>query len=439
MLSREDNELLTRVGPGTPIGELFRRFWLPALLPHELPTPDCDPVRLRLMGEDLVAIRDTHGRLGVFAENCPHRGASLFFGRNEEGGLRCVYHGWKFAVDGRCLEMPNEPAESDFKHKVRATAYPAAEWGGLVWVYMGPPELKPELPQIEWCLLPDSHRYLGKWIQEANYMQGFEGAVDSSHVSFLHAVADPTHAPHNVASAHHLWIQDKAPRLSVQETDYGYVYGSRRTTTNGNYYWRLTQWLLPTFTLVPTPVWPMTGVAFIPMDDENTWIFGYGWHPDRPLSEAERAQFDAGLSTTPKVIPGTFRPVVNRDNGYMLDRARQRAGDFMGVPGVQNQDRAIVESMGPILDRRKERLGTSDVAVIAARRILLRLARQLRDGHEPMAQSDGSIFRVRPFDAILPEPDFQRVLEAHKQALVSPVAPLPQPNGVATGEPAAAR
>ncbi len=146
MLSKEDNELLTRTGQGTPMGELFRRFWLPALLPSELPAPDCDPIRLRILGEDLIAFRDTNSNVGFLANNCPHRGASLFFGRNEESGLRCVYHGWKFDVSGTCVDMPNEPAESDFRTKVTARAYPATEYAGLVWIYMGPAERKPPLP-----------------------------------------------------------------------------------------------------------------------------------------------------------------------------------------------------------------------------------------------------------------------------------------------------
>src|SRR2546421_3442729 len=187
MLSKEDNELLTRTGPGTPMGELFRRFWLPALLPSELPTPDCDPIRFRILGEDLIAWRDSNGQPGFVANNCPHRGASLFFGRNEENGLRCVYHGWKFAVDGTCVDMPNEPAESDFRGKVRAVAYPTVERGDVVWAYLGPTEYTPDLPELEWTRVPASHRYVTKRIQFSNYLQNVEGEVDSSHVSFLHS------------------------------------------------------------------------------------------------------------------------------------------------------------------------------------------------------------------------------------------------------------
>src|SRR5689334_15961093 len=186
MLSREDNELVTRVGPGTPMGSLMREYWLPAMLSSEVPAPDSDPVRVMLLGEKLIAFRDTNGKIGLIQNHCPHRGASLFFGRNEESGLRCVYHGWKFAADGTCVDMPNEPAESDFKHKVRATAYPCKERGGIIWAYMGPPERQPELPDLEWAIVPEDQRYISKRLQETNYAQAMEGGIDSSHVSFLH-------------------------------------------------------------------------------------------------------------------------------------------------------------------------------------------------------------------------------------------------------------
>src|ERR1043165_8324254 len=191
MLSREFNELLTRVGPGTPMGNVLRRYWMPALLASELPNADSDPVRVRLMGEDLVAFRDTNGTVGLIQNNCPHRGASLFFGRNEEAGIRCVYHGWKFDTSGQCIDMPNEPAESDFKSKVKAQAYPAAEYAGLIWIYMGPPEKQPPLPNYQWCARPDRDQTsVTKWMQESNYAQALEGNIDSSHVGFLHKTFD---------------------------------------------------------------------------------------------------------------------------------------------------------------------------------------------------------------------------------------------------------
>ncbi len=171
MLTPADNDILTRVGPGTPMGTLMRRYWIPALLPAELPEPDCAPIRLRLLSEDLVAWRDTSGRVGIMQQSCPHRGASMFFGRNEEDGLRCVYHGWKFDTEGTCVDMPNEPAESNFKHKIRAAAYPTVEQGGVVWVYMGATGLQSPMPQLLSNLLPTTHTKAWKRHQASNYMQ----------------------------------------------------------------------------------------------------------------------------------------------------------------------------------------------------------------------------------------------------------------------------
>ncbi len=187
MLSKEDNELACRVGPGTVMGNLFRQYWLPAALSSELPSPDADPLRLRLLGEDLIAFRDSNGAVGLIQNNCPHRGASLFFGRNEEAGLRCVYHGWKFDVDGHCIDMPNEPTESDFRTRVKATAYPTRERGGIVWAYLGPrPTTPPELPDLEANNLPDGEFMVSAIQREANFLQGLEGDIDTSHFSFLH-------------------------------------------------------------------------------------------------------------------------------------------------------------------------------------------------------------------------------------------------------------
>ena len=261
MLSKEDNQLLTQTGPGTPMGELFRRFWMPVLLAEELPQPDCDPVRIRILSEDMVAFKDTDGNVGVIDNYCPHRRASLFFGRNEECGLRCVYHGWKFDINGDCVDMPSEPAESNFKDKVKIKAYPAKEFGSCIWVYMGPAELQPELPEFEWARVPDANRVITRFIQHSNFMQATEGEIDSSHVSFLHSVFDLSidyHRDMRVGDQKEgrnsvLSYKFGAPQLTVKETDYGFTYGSRRGPEEGNYYWRVTQWMLPMFSLIPGP------------------------------------------------------------------------------------------------------------------------------------------------------------------------------------------
>src|ERR1700730_2287512 len=221
MLKREDNELVTRVGPGSPMGDTMRRYWMPALLASELPGPDSDPVRVQLLGEKLVAFRDSGGTVGLVAENCPHRGASLFFGRNEESGLRCVYHGWKFDADGTCVDMPNEPAESDFRTKVKAVSYPTVERGGLVWTFMGPPDKQPPVPDLEWMRAPAGHSWVSKTFESCNYLQAMEGGPDTSHSSFLHRDLDPS----GLANPR---VRSTAPKLEVLNTDYGYTYASIR-------------------------------------------------------------------------------------------------------------------------------------------------------------------------------------------------------------------
>ena len=260
MLSTENNERLTRTGPGTPMGDLFRRFWMPAMLPDELPAPDCPPVRLRLLSEDLVAFRDTSGRVGILAAACPHRRANLVWGRNEEHGLRCVYHGWKFDADGNCVDMPSEPPESNFKYKMTTTAYPAEEWGGLVWVYMGPSELKPPLPHFDWCVEPSLDQHVYKWIQDSNYAQGLEGNIDSTHVSFLHRTFGKTAE----------YLEYGAPVLSAMETDFGFVYGARRPARTGGFHWRVTPFVMPLYTVIPSRAGRGSGFFVVPMDDEHS-------------------------------------------------------------------------------------------------------------------------------------------------------------------------
>ncbi len=419
MLSKTDNEALTRVGPGSLMGELWRRFWVPALLPGELPDPDCPPVRLRLLGEDLVAFRDSTGKVGVVVEACPHRGASLFFGRNEESGLRCVYHGWKFDLTGACVDMPNEPAESNFKHKIRATAYPAAEWGGTIWVYMGPPELQPGLPEMEWCMVPAEHRHMSKWLYKANFMQGLEGEVDSAHISFLHSWMDPTASPSYRPGRQRTRTTDGSPHLTVQDTDYGFIYGARRNTEDGQHYWRLTPYMLPVFTIIPGPTWPLNCRIYIPIDDENTWALNAMYNPETPLTDDQRAFMDSGVANVPRLKPGTFIPQASPDNDYFMDRELQRTKSFAGIPGLNEQDLAVVQSMGAIYDRTHEHLGTTDMAVIAARRMLLRLARELAAGKQPFAALHPEVFRARPLDIVTPTAELSHLLQEQKEHIVS--------------------
>ncbi len=420
MLTKEENELLCRVGPGTPMGELFRRFWLPALLPEELPTPDCPPIRVRLLGEDLVAFRDTSGRVGLLGEHCAHRGASLFFGRNEECGLRCVYHGWKYDAEGQCVDMPNEPPETNFTDKIHHIAYQAREWGGLIWAYLGSGREAPDLPQLEWAVLPSTHRKLGKWIQDVNYLQCLEGEIDTSHISFLHSYLNPTSAPNaNRTTRSELTARDRHPRLFVRPAEYGFFYGSRRSVGDGTFYWRVTQWLLPTYSLIPSFQYPGGGRVWTPIDDEHTIAFTYSYHPERALTEQEAAGFSSGRGFPPELIPGSFYPKRNSANDYLIDRDLQRATSYTGIYGINDQDRAMLDSMGPIVERREEHLGTADTAVSAARKRLLDLAQELQMGTEPAAARKGSAYRVRALDVVSPEGDIDRLM-AEYQSHVAP-------------------
>ncbi len=413
MLLKEENELLARTGPGTPMGSLMRRYWIPALLSYELPEADCAPVRVILLGEDLIAFRDSEGKAGLLGGHCPHRGASLFFGRNEESGLRCVYHGWKFDTTGACVDMPNEPPESNFKTKVRTTAYPCVDRGGAIWTYMGPPELQPTFPELEWSAVPEAQRFHSKRHQECNWLQAMEGGIDSSHISFLHSGqppmkrANPNHAAatarNSAASERGLHIKDSSPRFEIVDTDYGLLIGARRETDDDNYYWRITQWLFPWYTMIP-PFGDggIGGHAWVPIDDESCWTWSFNWHPMRDYLPEQIEAMRRGGGIHSVLIPGTFRPAANKDNNYLLDRDKQRFDNFTGIDSIATQDCAVQESMGVIYDRSKEHLGVSDTAIIAARRRLLKAVREHERGGEPPAL-DGEQYRVRSFSTILPK------------------------------------
>ena len=415
MLSREDNELLTRVGPGTPMGSLLRCFWQPFALASELAAADSDPLRVRLLGEDLVAFRDSNGTPGLLAANCPHRGASLFFGRKEESGIRCVYHGWKFDTNGTCLDMPNEPtlkrgapAESDFKHEVHAVAYPVEERGGVLWAYLGPRAEVPRPPELEWTHVPASHRYVSKRIQSCNYLQNVEGEVDSSHVSFLHSkgtAPDSAGIQDLRSTLPDYMARDRAPRFFVLPTEYGMMIGARRDAEADSYYWRVTQFLMPTYTMIPVPVGaPVSFTAATPIDDETMMGFTVTWHPERALRDDEIGQIESWLGVHTEVDPRTFKPLRNKDNDYLIDRAFQRSGrSYTGIRGIREEDLAVQESMGPVCDRTIEHLGSSDLAVIAMRRRLLDAVRALSErGEVPYEARNADAYRVRSAALVLP-------------------------------------
>ncbi|MDB5859943.1 MAG: putative dioxygenase, oxygenase subunit [Ramlibacter sp.] len=404
MLSHEKNALLTQSGPGTPMGKFMRAFWIPAMTAAEVPAADEPPVRLQLLNERLVVFRDSAGRVGVLEENCPHRGASLFFGRNEEGGIRCVYHGWKFDVAGACMDMPTEPAGSRMCNNVKAKAYPARVAGGLLWVYLGDARPAPELPGFEFLGVPAQQVYASRWHQECNYAQAMEGELDSAHVGFLHRMVNQTSAD-NQALTGKYFQEDTSPSWKILPTEAGFMACNGRRVDGDQRYWRLNQFLLPFYTMIP----PRPGDAqlvrmWVPMTDERCWVICVTWRPDSPLGSEELAAWRNGDNSHRKVVPGTTTPTERQDNDYLIDRREQKTISFTGIKGIRAQDAMVTESAGPIADRTREHLGSSDLAVVAMRRTLIEAAGACAaSGAVPVAVARPALYGVRATQAVLPE------------------------------------
>lgn len=424
MLSSENNEILTRVAPGSAMGGLFRRFWQPALLSEELPAPDCVPVRVRLMGENFVAFRDTSGKVGLLDAHCPHRLAELYFGRNEEGGLRCVYHGWKFSVTGELLDIPSEPAGSPMRcnPNIRAKAYPVREAGGIVWAYIGPQDAMPAFPELEFLGLPAENVYASKCLMKCNYQQALEGSIDTAHLTFLHRSMAPMEKDvFNVGELQEYGDSDGAPRFFCEDTDYGMRISARRDGGDDTYYWRITQWLLPNYVLVPTAEDLVCRAnLFIPIDDENCWWYRVRYHVGRPLTGDELAEYTTGSLDYARLVPGTYIPEGNRANDYLLDRSLQKKDSFTGIPSAQLQDLAVQESQGAIADRTKEHLGTSDTAIVKCRRRLIESAKKFAaEGIVPVAAAQGELYRRRAVAVLLPKEVSAEQAGAHPATVAS--------------------
>jgi nitrite reductase/ring-hydroxylating ferredoxin subunit len=428
------------------------------LLSSEIPKPDDPPVRVRLLGENLVAFRDTDGKVGLVAENCPHRGASVYFGRNEECGLRCVYHGWKFDVDGNCVDMPNEPAESNFKTKVKITAYPTHESGGIVWAYMGPRETMTPFRDFGTESLPAEHVFAGKLHSTCNWVQSMEGNIDPSHISWLHQFfaiddipddgSDKPGYPANALSWK-FWRHDRAPGVDLQLDWYGYRYASTRTTPNGHTHVRINAYALPYSTMVATVPFTTNQGMFVPIDDEHCWRYiliteppsnpwGYGGSPlfavkespyrsmmraaNRPGANGQGGNGQSGNGQGGDGQNGNTQRRFNRpsgvtpreytlENDYKIDRDTQRKLSFTGIEDFVSQDLMVTETMGPIYDRSQEHLGTADKAIITMRQLLLNAAKGLAEGKEPPALgADHDYMNIRGAEKILePGEDWKRL------------------------------
>jgi phthalate 4,5-dioxygenase len=405
VLKHEDNERLVRVGRGKPAGVLFRRYWQPAVLSSEV-SADGAPARVRLLGEELIAFRDTQGRVGLVDAFCPHRRAPMFFGRNEECGLRCIYHGWKFDVGGNCVDLPSEPPHSPMKAKARLLAYPTAERGGVVWAYLGPPEAKPAPPDYEWLRAPPTHRFVSKTLERCNYLQALEGGLDTSHSSFLHN--------NSLDNARMLRTRDTAPRIDVHPTDYGYCYVSTRKAGEGKRYIRVYHYVMPFQQMRANymareghgreKVPKLDGHIWVPIDDEHTFVYNWACAYDEtaPLTPEYMAAWETSYGRGKEdLIPGTFELKLGPANDYLIDRNVQKTETYSGINGVNTQDYALQEGMGPIVDRSREFLGTSDRAIIVMRRLLLEAMQAVARGERPKGADPASHSNIRPHDRII--------------------------------------
>lgn len=411
MLSAENTDLLCRVGRGTPMGDMMRQYWLPVGYSWEY-EPEGQPQRVRVLGEDLVIWRSLDGTPAFTQANCPHRGAGFFFGRTEESGLRCAYHGWKFDADGQCVDMPNEPAESAFKEKVRITAYKGADYGGVTWIYMGPNQDDPPgIPQFEWGQIPPENvSYAQKIVYECNWMQALEGELDSTHVYFLHRRLNIDDSPR-----YGLYHNDQRANFHISEKPYGFTYGAERHELDGNVYWRTTQFIFPIYGMFPGQDGVVPLSIYLPVDDYHTVHMGIWWKPagempgdgkPHSLLPEEPGTLVPGVGPMKPEQHGRFFakwwPQAAPDSDFLLDQVAKRR-NATGIPTVRLQDSAVLHSMGPIMDRTREHLGTTDVSIIRARRMLLRAATQLReDGTPPPASEHPEHYNVRSCATVLP-------------------------------------
>jgi phenylpropionate dioxygenase-like ring-hydroxylating dioxygenase large terminal subunit len=390
------------------MGDLMRQFWMPAVRSDELPSPDCPPLRVKLLGEELIAFRATSGKVGLIQNACPHRGASLFFGRNEEEGLRCVYHGWKFDTAGACVDMPSEPAESNFKNKVRARAYPVEERNGVLWAYMGPREVPPPLPDLEANMVEGA--VVNTVLRDCNWMQALEGDIDTVHFIFLHYGHLKLQDTYE-GGFFNYQVKSPAAGYAVNNTDFGTCYGAYRPAEPDTNYWRIANFIFPFYTQVPPGTLAVKRQfrAWVPMDDDHTMFWGVSAPMDAAVEndpESQKRPFKRVQEMLPDTTGwyGRSRPKAQRHNDYLLDREFQNSGEsYTGLPSVFLEDQAITESMGTIYERDREHLGTSDTMIIYTRRALLRAARALREtGETPLGVDQPELFAQRSGGVVLP-------------------------------------
>jgi phthalate 4,5-dioxygenase len=382
MLTHEENEYLCRIGPGTAMGKLFRRYWTPALPASDLPAPDGPPVAFKLFGERLVAFRDSNGQVGVLDELCCHRGASLALARVEDCGIRCLYHGWKYGVDGTIQETPNLP-DSRFRERMKAPAYPARQAGGLIWVYLGPPEREPAFPAYNWIGSDDDEHFVTEMVLSCNWAQILEGQLDSSHVGVLHGdemalIRDRGAYNDTATGADGYPTVDNAPRIEVRSTDFGFDYAAIRDRNDGGEgkYVRVSVFIFPYFAYIPPRSSPRVEII-VPRDDYSTSQFS--------VTLVDGATDVAALQTLlgfadPTILgPGRVLRLPPQDREAMA-----RGESFSGIKGIPMQDAAMFQSMGPVYDRSKEHVVPPDAAVLRMRHLFIQSARTVEAGGDPV-------------------------------------------------------
>ena len=439
MLSRDDNELLCRVGRGTPMGTLMREYWMPCLPSSEFPDPDGPAKRMMLLGESFVMFRDTNGRMAAVDEACPHRGASLYFGRVEDCGIRCQYHGWKFDADGALLEVPTEKegsrAAAHFRNTVTVRAYPCREAGHMIWVYLGPRDTPPPFPAFELNTLPLDHvQPPAVMMEEANWVQNLEGDLDSIHLNWLHRrlAADSPAPPLGIRG---FWSPDpETPEFDVERTQYGAYYSSQRRWKDDRIWHRINQFIFPFHTMISVGA-QVSLRSFVPVDDHHTMLILQSGLFDQQVEPEQK--YDDPFVEVGGYLPRTNDPrsyfvtAANKRNDYWRDLDVEKKFMHCGIPFVLNlPDRAMTELMcdpatgEPLYDRTREHLGSTDAMVIAVRAQLLHAAKQLRDtGTLPPNVDDVSFDRVRCASVLLPNDLEWRTASAAARSADSGVAP----------------
>ena len=427
MLTPEDNDLLCRVEGEAPMGGIMRGHWMPACMSEEVAEADGAPRRARLLGEDIVVFRDTRGRLGALGEHCPHRGASLFFGRNEDCGLRCLYHGWKFDVDGAVVDMASEPETSALRQNLKHRAYPVRESGGFVWLWMDPGKPAVAFEPPAWAPTPTTRISIVKIHVACNWAQVLEGSIDSAHSSSLHSTNMPTANVQGSTADGAAWLRpsnDKAPKLEIEATSFGFQYAALRrplTDAQTHNYVRTTLFIAPFTVLIPPNDRYKLAQMLVPIDDENTMFYWIAWHETGGISQDEWRAF---CHATPGIdLDADFRKLRNLGNRYLQDRAAMREGDFTGILGIPTQDMAMWESMGPIADRTREHLGASDLAILHFRRQMIAAAKRFSTEGRVIGtgESRPPSIELASFEGIVPkETDWRKLGRADRNAPLKP-------------------